>query len=258
MNKPLHALGAAIAASLSATAAEAATFTAVLKSDVSYSGNGTSSLDISSSTATWSYDTVTGLLSQTGGTFNARFTIVPTYTLFRHAVTGLVIGNGAAASATSFACIEGNFGPGVSASICGNYNFGANSYVLDGEELVPNPFANESSTSWGPGTAFARTIGGDDMILGPQQNLHHPTAGYDGFSLISWVGTTLTLSNATCNPAVPGNANGCATAGGYNTGYTWKLDAGYQSYAPVPAAAWLFGSAMAALGVARHRARKRG
>jgi hypothetical protein len=76
MNKRFPALGAAIAASLGATAAEAATVTAVLKSDVFYSGIGTSSLDISSSTATWSYDTVTGLLTQTGGTFNASFTLL--------------------------------------------------------------------------------------------------------------------------------------------------------------------------------------
>jgi hypothetical protein len=168
-------------------------------------------------------------------------------------VTGLVIGNGAAASATSFACIEGNYGPGVSASVCGDYNFGANSFVLDGEEYVPNPFANESSTSWGPGTAFARTIGGDDMVIGPQQNI----ALYDGFNQVSWVGTWLILSNAVCNSAAPGNANACATAGGFNTGYRWTLDASYheQWLTPVPPAAWLFGSAVAALGVMRRRAK---
>jgi hypothetical protein len=239
MKKQLNALGVAIAATLGATAADATTYTATLKVDASFSGNGSSPGNLNSSTATWSYDDATGLLTQTGGTFNVRFTIVPTTTLFRHSITGLVIGNSAAASASTYTCTEGNFGGNVGASLCGNYNFGAN-------------YLNESTVTWGPGTATARTIGGDDMALGPQQSI----TAYDGFSLVSWVGTTLTLSNAVCNPAAPGNANGCATTGGFNTGYTWVLDAGPQAGGvPVPAAVWLFGSALGLLGAVRRRAK---
>lgn len=229
-------LALAVAASLGAGAADAAVYSATLKQAISWSGSGGSSGNITSSTATWSYDDVTGLLSQTGGTFNVRYTIAPSNTLFRHSITGLVVGNAAAATASSYTCTEGNFGVTVAASLCGNYNFGAN-------------YANESTASWGPGTAIARTIGGDDMALGPQQSI----AAYDNFAFVSWVGTTLTLANASCNPFAPNNANGCATTGGANHGYTWVLDAGPQAAIPVPAAAWLFGSAMLLLGGARRR-----
>jgi hypothetical protein len=235
MKKQLNALGVAIAATLGATAADATTYTATLKADTSYSGNGSSAGAIGSSTATWSYDDATGLLTQTGGTFNVRFTITPTTTLFRHSITGLVIGNSAAASATDYSCAEGNFGGNVGASLCGNYNFGAN-------------FINESTVTWGPGTAFARTTGGDDKALGPQQSI----LAYDGFTTLSWTGTQLVLSNAVCNPAAPGNSNGCATNGGFNSGYTWTLEG---AAVPVPAAVWLFGSALGLLGAVRRRAR---
>jgi len=237
MKKTANALGVAIAATLGAAAADAATYSATLTGVASFSGNGSSAGNISSSTATWSYDDVSGLLSQTGGTYNVRFTTAPTSTLFRHLITGLVIGNGGAASATTYTCAEGNFGGNVGASLCGNYNFGAN-------------FVNESTATWGPGTATARTTGGDDMALGPQQSI----SAYSYFATVSWVGTTLILSNASCNPFAPGNANGCATTGGANTGYTWTLNAGPQ-VVPVPAAVWLFGSALGLLGAARRRAK---
>lgn len=238
MKKQISALGVAVAATLAAGTADAAIYGATLIGVASYSGNGSSAGNITSSTATWSYDDVTGLLSQTGGTYNVRFTITPTTTLFRHSITGLVIGGGGAAGATAYTCTEGNFGGNVGASLCGNYNFGAN-------------FLNESTATWGPGTATARTMGGDDMALGPQQDI----SAYDYFATVSWVGTTLTLSNASCNPYAPGNANGCATTGGANTGYTWTLNAGPQAAIPVPAAVWLFGSALGLLGAARRRAK---
>jgi hypothetical protein len=48
-------------------------------------------------------------------------------------------------------------------------------------------------------------------------------AAFDGFTEVSFVGGTLTLQNANCNPAAPGNANGCATTGGFNAGQRWVL-----------------------------------
>jgi hypothetical protein len=238
MSKQRNALAIAIGATLGAAAgtADAATYTATLSSVVSYSGNGSAPGKIGSSTATFNYDDVTGILTQTGGVFNVRFNTAPTSTLFRHSITGLVLGGGGLASATSYTCAEGNFGGNVGAHLCGNYTFGAN-------------FINESTATWGPGTATARTIGGDDGASGPMQDI----SAYDYFAQISWVGTTLTLSNAICNPYAPGNANGCATNGGFNTGYDWILNAGPQAAIPVPAAVWLFGSALGLLGAARRR-----
>lgn len=187
MNRRDGTLAAAIAATLAAPAvAWAATYTATLTDVVSYSNNGSAAGAISSSTATWTYDDVTGELIQSGGTFEVRFNTSPTNTLFRHSITGLIIGNGAAAAAATFVCTEGNFGSGVNASICGNYRLGAN-------------FVNESTTTWGPGTSVSRTLGGDDMGIPPQpfpppQNLSQ----YDGFAEQSLAGSTLVLSSATC------------------------------------------------------------
>jgi hypothetical protein len=241
MNKKIQALGAAIATTLGTADADATTYTAVLKQISWYQAIGTLAGEFGSSTATWTYDDVSGLLSQAGGTFNVRFSIAPnSVTMFRHVITGLTIGSGAAATATSFSCNEGNYGDAVGVSVCGGYNFGSNS-------------VNNSSTTWGPGTAFARTLGGDDMALSApllQQSISY----YDAFTTVSWVGTTLVLSNAVCNPAAPGNASGCATLGGYNWGYRWTLS---THLVPVPPAVWLFGSALAALGVARNRAKAR-
>lgn len=236
-HKQKSALAVAVAAGLGGMAAtdvaEAATYSATLTSLLVYSNNGTagSPSNITSSTATFSYDDVTGLLSQTGGTVNQRVTTAPTSTLYRVFITGLVMGNGGAASAATYTCTEGNFGGNVGASICGNYVFGAN-------------FASDSTTTWGPGTAVSRTIGGDDAASGPQQSI----ASLDNMTTVSWVGTSLVLRNATCNST---NCNGTTS---FNNGQQWTFNAGPQI--PVPAAVWLFGSALGLLGVARRRAAK--
>jgi hypothetical protein len=237
-NKQKTALAIAIAAGISgmtvADDASAATYSATLTQILTYSNNSTagSSLNIASSTGlTWSYDDVTNLMTQTAGTINARATTAPTSTLFRQFITGLVIGNAGAASAATFSCVEGNFGAGVGANICGNYVLGAN-------------FANESTTTWGPGTAASRTIGGDDVASGAQQTI----AALNGMSTISWVGTTLVLTNGTCTGP-------CVSLGGAarNNGYRYTFTAGPQAVVPVPAAVWLFGSALGLLGVARRQ-----
>jgi hypothetical protein len=108
----------------------------------------------------------------------------------------------------------------VGASFCGNYNFGGN-------------FFNESSISYGPGLAFSRTIGGDDVIIGGQQNITE----YDG-ATTTVSGDTITISNI----------NQAVTSG---QSFTYQIQV-----IPVPAAAWLFGSALGLLGWARRRAAK--
>jgi hypothetical protein len=129
------------------------------------------------------------------------------------------------ASATAFVCEEGNFLMGVGASGCGGYNFGGNG-------------ANETTTTWGPGTAVAQTPGGDDNInTGPRTI----SSAYDGVALVSWDGTTLVLGNT-----IP-----LGTIGANEWVFTTINPA-----IPVPAAAWLFGSALGLLGWARRRAAK--
>ncbi len=220
MNYNKSALAVAVAATLggASTAADAAIHTAVLTGVTTYSTNGSAPGNITSSTATFSYDDATTVLTQTGGTYNARFNTSPTNTIYRHLITGAILGNGAAAAATTFVCAEGNFGGNVGANICGNYGFDGN-------------FVDDSTATWGPGTAFARTFGGDDFAYGAQQSI----ANYDGWANISWLGTTLII----------GKTNLALTSG-----QTWALNI---ATIPVPAAVWLFGSALGLLGVARRR-----
>jgi MYXO-CTERM domain-containing protein len=94
----------------------------------------------------------------------------------------------------------------VGASICGNYNLGGN-------------FTNESTTSWGPGTAVSRTIGGDDFALGSQQSIA-TLNGMDDLSFDPPPGAgTLVLTNRTCTGS-------CTTlpAGAFNSGVQWSLN----------------------------------
>ena len=228
-HKQKSALAIAVAAGLGGvSAADAAIYSATLTQVLTYSNNGTAGTagNISSSTATFQYDDVTGLITQTGGTFNNRVTTAPTSTLYRTSITGLVMGAAGAASATTFLCQEGNFGGNVGASICGNYSFAGN-------------FLNESTVSWGPGTAASRTIGGDDIASGPQQTI----ASLNGMVTTSWVGTTLVLTNKTCTGSCTTYPAGTA----YNNGQQWLFAV------PVPAAAWLFGSALGVMGWVRRK-----
>ncbi len=174
---------------------EAAQYDATLSSITVYSNSGPITADLTSSTATWRYDSATQVLSQTGGNFGVRVPVGPAGTLFQHWTTGLSIGGGNAATALTFECIEGVFGVTVAINVCGNYSFGDN-----GED--------ESEPWWGPGTQFNRDIYGDDVVLGPQQS----KALYDGFTTSSF-GTNLVLSNA----AIVGGGTTL------NSGYQWTL-----------------------------------
>lgn len=217
--KTLLALAVAQALGLTAATADAATLAMDLTGITIYTpqGAGPATLDLSS--ASWNYDDVSGKLTQVGGTLVANYQLIPgSITLFVHNITSLVVGAGAAATATSYSCVEGNFGPdNVGAALCGNYSFGAN-------------FLNESTATWGPGTSFSRVLGGDDGAAGTPQNL----ADFNGMTTTSWNGTNLVLSNATAT-----------------TGFTMNLVA--LAPVPVPAAAWLFGSALGLMAWARRR-----
>ena len=76
------------------------------------------------------------------------------------------------------------------------------------------------------------------MAVGPQESL----ASLNGLSTITWTGTTLVLRNATCTSSCT------TTASGFNGGQRWTF-----AVVPVPAAVWLFGSALAAMGWIRRK-----
>ncbi|MCK6371268.1 MAG: hypothetical protein L6Q83_08085 [Gammaproteobacteria bacterium] len=203
MGNRYSTLGLAIATGLGLSGnAGGAVYTATLTQVISYSPNGSVAGALGSSTATWQYDDASGELTQTGGVFNVRFGLGPT-TLFRHTITGLLIGAGAPAAAESFVCTEGTFGTGVGASLCGNYRFGANAI-------------DESTVTWGPGTSYSRTLGGDDLGIPPRpfpppQNI----TAYDGFVEQSLSGAALAIGNSSC-VTVDGQVD-CLS------GYDWRL-----------------------------------
>jgi hypothetical protein len=177
--------------------------------------NGLGTAILSGSTASWEFDTVTGVVTGSGQYF-AQYQIIPTPgQLFTHSIVDLVVGGGIAATATSYECIEGTFGSAAGGHLCGNISYGGN-------------FKFESTVSYGPGTEFSRTIGGDDFSEGPQQDL----ARYDGWAT-EVNGSTVLLSRL-YEPVY----------GGFEM--TFQV-------VPVPAAAWLFGSALGFLGWMRRK-----
>jgi hypothetical protein len=233
MKKSQIALG--VAAAFGVTVANAVVVQLDLVGANSETSSGSSAAIVGLDTASWSYDTASGILTGAGA-YKQQYQINPTLPgqLFTYEGSNLVAGGGAAASATSFACVEGSFGAGVGAALCGNYGFGTNG-------------ADESTASWGPGLAYSKTIGGDDADAGLQQSL----SVFDGMSSSndcdggagggftehcngSWDGTTLVMSNAV------------SAASGLSMTFS-------VSAIPVPAAVWLFGSALGLLGWARRR-----
>ena len=176
------------------------------------------------STAVWDWDgttlTSSGLYSQVGSIGSSPNSA----TILNDQITDLSINTATqTASATAYSCVEGTFLSTVGASGCGGHNLGAN-------------FTNETTTVWGPGTAVSQTLGGDDVLTGGGPR---DISAYD-FQLTSWNGTTLVIGNGIAvgsTSATQGNGEAMI----------------FQTAVPVPAAAWLFGSALAFLGWARRR-----
>lgn len=198
-------------------AALAAPVPATLVSVVSYSANGASTwTPTANNSGVWQFDAGTGVASMISGTYSyiAKVGLTP---LMTHEMTGAAIGGGGAATAASWDCLEGAFGGVVGASICGNYAFGGN-YVND--------------STYTPTLLGATvTIGGDDIVIGPVQTFNN---SYDNMVTTSLGGGQFKISN------------GVVGVGGYD--FTFSA-----AVVPVPAAVWLFGSALGFLGIARRR-----
>ncbi|MGI9342510.1 MAG: VPLPA-CTERM sorting domain-containing protein [Gammaproteobacteria bacterium] len=175
------------------------------------------------SNAVWDWD---GTSLTSTGTYNAALYYAnnpAASSVAGDSIVDLSIDTAAAtASATSFICYEGTFLATVGASGCGNYSFGPN-------------FIDESTTTWGPGTSVSQTIGGDDMSGGPVGSI----ADYD-FGLTGVTGTGMSFGD------LVKIGNGIEV--GIPSGELMTFQV-----VPVPAAAWLFGSALGLLGWMRRK-----
>ena len=189
---------------------------------------------VTGSTATWAWD---------GTTLAATGTFQSTSHLSSNPAASAVVSDNLnintstmTTTAASYNCIEGNFLANVGANGCLNTLTGGN-------------FVNESSGIYNVGGNAAcvnRTIGGDDTSGGNTRGLTTMAAGggcdatdgaYDLWTIVSdntGIGGQLILSN------------GIATTAAGTHYMTFNV-------VPVPAAVWLFGSALGLMGVARRR-----
>jgi hypothetical protein len=185
--------------------------------------NGSSPL-LGATTATWDWDgtTLTGTGNFTAVSHLSSSIYAPS--ILGDSITDLSIDTSTStATATSYACVEGTFLMGVGASGCGNHGLGSNAM-------------SDSTTVWGPGLAVSQTIGGDDVTYGPSGI--RTISAYD-YGLVSVTGT--------------GMGGGDLINLGFGIQGTAPAALMTFQVVPVPAAVWLFGSALGLLGWARRK-----
>ena len=195
-----------------ASVADAAPVAATLISVTSYSPNGTAAWNGTLDTSTWTFDTATGTAAQTGGTYS-RLTKAGATPLMRHTMTGVTLGSGAA-TGTTWACLEGNFGTDLT----------------------------NQSTYTPSGTGSSVSIGGDDGAIGPSQSLAN---SYSSMTATAIGGAPGGFQNYCLSNGTPT----CSSTS--TTGYDFVFQ--IASAVPVPAAVWLFGSALGLMGAMRRR-----
>jgi hypothetical protein len=196
------------------------------------------------STAVWDWNNGTGVLSMTG-TFNTASTLGSSGAAAASAVIGdkvvdMVIDTAnSLTTATSYACAEGNFLANVGAHGCANVSTGGD-------------FTYNGSVAYNVGgvaNCINRTIGGDDVSTGNPRGLMSAAAG-GGCDAVDGAFNLWTVVSYTGPGGQLILSNGIATTAAGTNYLTFSVPA----VVPVPAAVWLFGSAMGLLAVARRRA----
>lgn len=221
------------------------------------------------STATWDWNG--SVLTQTGGTLFSNQWIgnnpASGSYLLGDVVTGLVIDTGTGTTtAGTYRCNEGNFTGSVGGNGCGNYGYGVD--TVNNSTRTYNVAGNADCDNI--------AIGGDDTAAGVHRGLRNWAGGgvngcgdnsgrgaRDMINIVQnnlGIGGTLILGNsnlaggtfdAQCmNGALSGGALFTAGVTDCGRGHWMTL-----TNAPVPAAVWLFGSALGLLGWVRRRAR---
>ena len=193
-----------------------------------------SAMGITPSTAVWDWNAGTGVLSMTGD-FNSASTLSSSGSTVALAVIGDKVSNMAidtvnhTTTASSYACVEGQFLSGVGANGCLNISVGDDGVL--GSSAVYNVGGNANCVQ--------RTLGGDDVSTGNPRTLMNTAggggcdAGDGAFNLWTVVsdnlstGGTLVISNG-----IPLGSAGTS----------------YLTFVPVPAAAWLLAPAVLAAG----------
>lgn len=178
------------------------------------------------------YDTDSGRLA-CSGELAAGVKIGGVTPLFTDFVTDLSIQD-AVADASGYECVNGLFATIVATQVCGNYGFGDNvtddsvfSYDVAGltftRMIMPDDVDGEG------GESGVRTIADYNL----------PVASFGGGSLVLQSDDWFNIDDGDCD-----NTMACDSAG---TQITFSV-------VPVPAAVWLFGSALGMLGWIRRRA----
>lgn len=195
--------------------------------------------------ATWDWDAGTGILTQTGSMTSTQ-AVGPTVIVADN-TTGMVINTTAnTTTATSYSCTEGTFVEQFGANACLNLDMGANLTL-------------ESSAVYnvgGDANCINVTIGGDDTSAGAVRGLGTGSSGCatqsgayaDWFVQVDNIssGGTLTLWNGIGDISCLGNT----TKNAICANQTYMT---FASTVPVPAAVWLFGSAIGIMGWMRRK-----
>jgi len=197
----------------------------------------TGAVGIPGTDATWTYDDAADTLQASGNFYAGVQPFGPAFIIFAHSMTDVSITAGEASSPT-YQCINGPFAssPGVNSNVCGDYDLGFN--MID-----------ESTVEYSNGGRDVLvTILGDDVASDPQEPT---TIRFMDMSVVQFdgVGGQLILETADWFNDNAGNceADECDSAGS-------RMTLNVTSVVPVPAAVWLFGSALGLLGWVRRRA----